>query len=119
MTTKAIAKQLVALCRKAQWETAQKKLFAKDAVSIESDADAKADRKTKGRKAIIEKSRGFSAVLEKMHSLKVSDPVVADTAFACIMSVDMTMKGQGRMMLTELCVYKVKRGKIVSEQFFY
>jgi len=31
-----------------------------------------------------------------MHSLKVSEPVVADTAFACTMSIDMTMKA-GRM----------------------
>jgi hypothetical protein len=119
MKTAAIAQQLVALCRKAQWETAQKKLFAKDAVSIESDADAKSDRKTKGLKAIIKKGRGFAAMLEKMHSLKVSAPVVADTAFACIMSVDMTMKGQGRVKLSELCVYRVKRGKIISEQFYY
>jgi len=51
--------------------------------------------------------------------LKVSEPVVADTAFACTMSIDMTMKGQGHMKLTELCVYAVKNGKIVSEEFFY
>jgi hypothetical protein len=27
------------------------------------------------------------------------------------------MKGQGRMQMAELCVYEVKDGKIVSEQF--
>lgn len=119
MTTKAIAKQLVALCRKAQWETAQKKLFAKDARCIEAEAMPGKSRETKGLKAIITKSRNFSAMMEKLHSLKVSEPVVADTAFACTMSIDMTMKGQGRMKLTELCVYQVKKGKIVSEEFFY
>jgi hypothetical protein len=29
----------------------------------------------------------------------------------------MTMKGQGRMNMGELCVYDVKDGKIVSEAF--
>jgi hypothetical protein len=32
--------------------------------------------------------------------------------------MDVTMKGQGRMQMTELCVYVVKDGKIVSEQFY-
>jgi hypothetical protein len=34
------------------------------------------------------------------------------------MRLDMTMKGQGRMDMAELCVYQVKDGKIISEQFF-
>ena len=119
MTTKAIAKQLVALCRKAQWETAQKKLYARNAVCTEAEAMPGSSRETKGLKAILAKGRNFTAMVEKMHSLKVSEPVVADKAFACTMSIDMTMKGQGRMKLTELCVYEVKRGKIISEEFFY
>ena len=119
MTTTAIAKQLVTLCRKAQWETAQKKFYAKGAVSTEAEAMPGKSRETKGLKAIITKGRNFSAMIEKLHSLKVSEPVVADTAFACTMSIDATMKGQGRMKLTELCVYQVKKGKIVSEEFFY
>jgi len=119
MTTNAIAKQLVALCRKAQWETAQKKLFAVNATSTEAEAMPGAEKETKGRKAIIAKGRNFAAGIEKLHSLKVSEPIVADDSFACIMSIDMTMKGQGRMKMSEVCVYLVKKGKIVSEQFFY
>jgi hypothetical protein len=34
------------------------------------------------------------------------------------MQLDMTMKGQGRTNMAELCVYQVKDGKIVAEQFF-
>ena len=119
MKTKAIAKQLVALCRKAQWETAQKKLFAVNAVSIEAEAMPGSEKETKGRKAIIAKGRNFSAGIEKVYSLKVSEPIVADDSFACTMSIDMTMKGQGRMKMSEVCVYQVKKGKIISEQFFY
>jgi limonene-1,2-epoxide hydrolase len=32
--------------------------------------------------------------------------------------MDLTMKGQGRMQMSEVCVYEVKDDKIVSEQFF-
>jgi hypothetical protein len=119
MTTKAIAKQLVTLCRKAQWETAQKKLYAVNATSLEAEAMPGSPKETKGRKAIMAKGRQFSAGIEKVHSLKVSEPIVADDCFACIMSIDMNMKGQGRVKMSEVCVYVVKRGKIVSEQFFY
>jgi hypothetical protein len=119
MTTKAIAKQLVALCRKGQWETAQKKLYAVQAVCIEAQAMPGSEKETKGRNAIIAKGRNFTAGIEKLHSLKVSEPIVAEDTFACTMEIDMTMKGQGRVKMSEVCVYVVKRGKIVSEQFFY
>jgi hypothetical protein len=43
--------------------------------------------------------------------------VVAKSSFACVMRLDVTMKGQGRMDMTELCGYEVADGKIISEQF--
>lgn len=118
MTTKEIADRLVALCRQQKWEQAQTELFAKDAVNIEPQATPGFDKETKGLPAIIEKGRKFTAATEKVHSLSVSEPVVATESFACTMQIDMTMKGQGRMNMTELCVYKLKNGKIVSEEFF-
>jgi ketosteroid isomerase-like protein len=35
------------------------------------------------------------------------------------MGMDVTMKGFGRMNMDEVCVFEVKDGKIVSEQFFF
>lgn len=119
MTTAAIAKRLVALCRKAQWETAHKELYGLNAVSIEPEATPNFPKVTKGRAKIIKKGHAFGEMVEKMHSLKVSDAVVADNSFACTMAMDVTMKGMGRMKMAELCVYQVKKGKIVSEQFFF
>jgi hypothetical protein len=119
MKTTAIAKRLVALCRKAQWETAHKSLYAVNAVSIEPMARPGNPKVTKGRPKIIKKGHAFGAMVEKMHSLKVSAPLVADDIFACTMTMDVTMKGMGRMKMAELCVYHVKAGKIVSEQFFF
>ncbi len=118
MKIEAIAKRLVALCRKAQWETAQRELYADNAVSIEPAATPNFPQKTKGLPAIIKKGQKFGAMVEKMHSLKVSAPLVADKAFACTMTMDVKMKGMERWKMSELCVYQVKDGKIVSEQFF-
>ena len=117
MTTKEIADRLVALCREAKYEQAQKELYSPDAVSIEPEATPAFDKVTKGLPAIIAKGHKFEAMVETMHSNVVSEPIVAQGSFACLMSMDITMKGQGRMKMSELCLYKVKDGKIISEEF--
>jgi limonene-1,2-epoxide hydrolase len=117
MNTKEIAERLVTCCREAKWEAAQKELYADDAVSIEAQASPAFAKETKGLAAIIEKGHKFDAMIDTMHSLAVSEPLVADNSFVCAMSMDVTMKGPGRVKMTELCVYQVKDGKIVSEQF--
>ncbi|MDF3058122.1 MAG: hypothetical protein K0R17_2337 [Rariglobus sp.] len=117
MSTQEIAGRLVALCRKGDFETAQRELFSPDAVSIEPHATPGFDKETKGLPAIIEKGHTFQQMVEAMHALDVSEPVVAGQSFACTMRLDATMKGEGRMNMTELCVYEVKDGKIISEQF--
>lgn len=118
MTTQAIANLLVELCRQGQFETAQTELFAKDAVSKEPYATPDFDQETKGMDAILEKGRKWSDMVEQMHNMEVSDPLVAGNSFACIMHMDVTTKGQGRMDMKELCVYTVQDGKIASEEFF-
>lgn len=118
MKTEDIAKRLVTLCRDAKWEAAQTELFAADAVSIEPEATPLFSKETKGLPAILEKGRKFESIVEKYHSVEVSEPVVATGSFACVMKLDITMKGKGRMPMQELCVYEVKDGKIVSEQFY-
>ncbi len=117
MKTEEIAQRLVALCRAVKWEQAQKELYADGAVSIEPHATPMFQKETRGLSAILEKGKKFADMIEKVHSTKVSDPVVAGNSFACTMQLDVTMKGQGRMNMTELCVYDVKDGKVVSEQF--
>jgi hypothetical protein len=116
-STQEIAERLVALCRKMKWEEAQKELYANDAISIEPHEMAGFAKETKGLAAIEEKGRKWAAMVEKVHEIKVSDPVVAGNVFACAMEMDITMKGQGRSKMSELCVYEVKDGKIQSEHF--
>src|SRR5215213_1773871 len=106
MKTEEIARRLVALCREQKWEAAQKELYAANAVSVEPHETPAFSKETKGLPGILEKGEKFVAMVETMHSLKVSDPIVAGNAFACTMQMDLTMKGQGRMQMGELCVYE-------------
>lgn len=117
MTTEAIAKYLVEFCRESRWEDAQKALYSTDAVSVEPDIHP--DRETRGLEAIIEKGRQWIANTQ-VHSMAVSEPLVADTAFALRFTMDVTCKLTGqRMKMSELAVYTVKNGQIVREEFFY
>ena len=118
MTTKEIADRLVELSRKGDFEIAQKELFAKDAVSIEPYSTPAFEKETKGLSAIKEKGEKWNAMVEETHSIVVSDPIVASNAFACTMRFHFTLKERGVMDMTELCVYELKDGKIISEQFY-
>ena len=117
MNTKEIAERLVMYCRKGAWEAAQKELYSDDAISLEPFSSPAFEKETRGLPAIVEKGIKFNAMVETMHSIVVSDPLVANNSFACTMQMDVTMKQEGRMNMTELCVYEVKDGKIISEQF--
>jgi len=118
MITQQIADRLVQLCRKGDFEKAQKELFAKDAISIEQQATPGFEKETKGLDAILEKGEQFGTMLEETHSVSISDPIVAGNAIALSLHLDATMKGSGRSTMSEICVYEVKDGKIISEQFF-
>ena len=118
MNTNEIAKRLVELCRNSEWETAQKELFANDAKSIEPHSTPGFYKETKGLDAIIEKSKKWDSMVKETHGITVSEPVVADNSFACTMRMNITMKDGSHWDMTELCVYNVKDGKIISEEFF-
>lgn len=118
MTTQQIASRLVELCRQGQFEKAQKELFANDAVSIEPHATPDFEKETKGLDAILKKGEKWGSMVEQMHDMKVSEPVIATGSFAITMYMDVSMKGGHKMDMTELCVYQTKDGKIVSEAFY-
>ncbi len=118
MSTQQIAARLAELCRHGEFEAAQKELFADDAVSIEPQETPQFAKETKGLKAIIDKGHKWSASVEQVHGCTASAPLIAGNAFAMTLGLDVTMKGQGRMKMEEVCVYETKDGKIVSERFF-
>ncbi len=118
MTTQEIANRLVAMCRNGQTEEAKEELFAQDVISIEP-VEGLLAKETKGMEAIRKKAEFFVSLVEDFYSDTISDPVVAGDYFSLSWASDLKMKGQPRQTNTELCVYKTKDSKIISEQFFY
>lgn len=119
MDTQEIANRLAAYCRKGEWEKAYTELFADDARSIEQYASPLFEKETIGLENMVAKARKFDGMIEKEHSLEVSEPLVAGNTIAFTITMDATMKDGGRMNFTELCLYQLKDGKIISEEFFY
>ena len=103
---------------KGEFETAQKELFADDAISTEPYGTPEFEKETKGLKSILEKGQKFDKMVEETYGLSVSEPLVTGNSFAFALTMDMAMKGRKRERMQELCVYTVKDGKIISEQFF-
>lgn len=118
MTIKEIADRLVQLCARGQFEAAQKELFDENAVSIEPYDTPDFPKETHGLDAIIEKGKKFDSRVQTMHTLEVSEPLVATESFAVTMHMDVTMEEQGHMDMVEICLYKVQNGKVISEEFF-
>ena len=118
MTTQEIANRLVELCRTGAWDQAFEELYSPNAVSIEMPGGPWPER-CEGMEAIAAKGEQWQSMTEEFHGVEVSDPLIAGNHFTLTMAMDVTMKGMGRSKNTEVCVYKVDDGKIVSEQFFY
>lgn len=118
METKEIAQKLANYCRNAEFEKAQDELYGDDVVSIEPEAMGGYEKETAGKKEVREKIGKWMSTVEELHSTEVSEPLFAGNSFALVMEMDITMKGKGRSKMAELCVYTVKDGKIVAEQFF-
>ena len=120
MTTEEIAKRLVELNRRGEFSKAQDELFAENAVSIEADGMQTGPLgNAQGLGAIRRKGKAFEETVEQIHSVTVSDPVVGGDFFSVAMGFDATWKGRGRHNMQEICVFEVRDGKIVREQFFY
>jgi hypothetical protein len=118
MTTQEVANKLVAYMRQGQMFEAQSELYGDDIVCIEPEGGM-APHITRGKDAVAEKGKQFGAMIEERHGGSCTDPVVCGDYFSVGMTLDATMKGMGRMLLEEICVYGVKDGKVVFEQFFF
>lgn len=120
MNTQQVANRLIELCRRGEFSRAQDELYAQDVVSIEAEGVPGGELgNARGLDAIREKGRAFEQTYQQIHAVTVSDPVVAGEFFSLAMGLDATWKQGGRYAMEEICVYRVRNGKIVLEQFFY
>ena len=118
MSTKEIAVLLVKMCREGKIEEVKQELFTEDTLSIEP-AEGLLPKEIKGLKAIQQKAELFISHVDAFYGDKITDPFVAGDYFTVGWDSDIKLKGQERQTMSEICLYKVKDGKIISEQFFY
>jgi hypothetical protein len=118
MTVEQVASRLAEYCRKEDFSLAQKELYADEVVSIEPYDIPGFEKETRGLAALMEKDRKFSSMVESRYGTTVSAPIIAGNVFAFVLTMDLKINGTNREKMTELCVYHVKDGKIISEQFF-
>ena len=119
MTTQQVADRLVALCKKGEIFKAIEELYGDNIVSNEPPTSQFPIKVAKGKKAVLEKGKAFAETIEASHGQSISEPAVGGRFFSIGWSMDATFKGAGRMKLDEVCLYEVKDGKIVNEQFYY
>ncbi len=118
MTTSEVALKLVAMCREGKVEEAKQELFHKNITSTEP-AEGILPKETKGMEAIKRKAELFISMVEEFCGNTISEPVVAGNYFSVSWHTDIKLKGAERATNSEICLYKVQDGKIISEQFFY
>ena len=118
MNAQEVASRLVQLCREGKNVEAINELYDDNIVSIEPEGSPM-QGKTVGKQAVLESTNRWFDSVEQLHSVDISNPLVSDDFFACTMKIDATYKEHGRNVMNELCVFEVKDGKIVNDQFFY
>jgi len=120
MTTQEVADKFDQLAQSNQWDKIQDELYSEDAESIEPPNAAMSGLKNvKGREALKQKAKEFNEMVEEMYGGFCSKPVVGGNFFSVAMGMDAKFKGMERMNMDEVCVYEVKDGKIIKEQFFF
>jgi len=117
MTTKEVAAKFHEYMQQGAFDKIYSELYSPDASSAEAPGS---DWTTAhGMAEIAEKGKKWNETIEAMHGGTTAEPVVAGDYFTCYMTMDFTPKGGERTTMEEIGLYRVKDGKIVSEQFFY
>lgn len=118
MTTADIAARFNTLAQQEKWFEIQDELFPDDVQSIEPEGSPYMDY-AEGKANVRRKAEAFVQKIEALHSAHTTTPVVGGDYFAVGREVDITVTGLGRIQIKQIMLYRVKEGKIVSEQFFY
>ena len=118
MNTQEVANRWTKLCREGKNLECINELYAENAVSKEMPGVPYSQIET-GKQNIYNKNKQWLNSVEEFHSNEILEPIVAHNHFTTKMSFDITFKERGRQQMEEVCVFEVKDGKIINEQFFY
>ena len=114
MTTQEIVKKFVDYCNAGNFEAIYTELYSPDVLSVEADGST-----VKGIDGIHQKGKEFHAKIKSMSNSSMSDPIISANAFAVTMKMDAEYTDGSKHTLDEVCVYEIRDGKIVKEQFFF
>ncbi|MEW5687453.1 MAG: SnoaL-like domain-containing protein [Pseudomonadota bacterium] len=115
-TVQQVAEDLVAMCRKGQFDESGDKYWADDVVSREPMPGDMAE--VRGRAGVKAKGDWWTANHE-VHEVLVEGPYVSGDQFVVRFKMELTPKGGQRITLDEVGLYTVRDGKVVEESFFY
>jgi len=118
MTTRQVAARFDELAQQEKWFEIQDELFSGDVKSIEPD-NSPYLKYAQGKASVRKKGKDWVKKIEDSHGAYTSNPIVSGNHFAVARSFDITVKGFGRVKISEVMLYEVKDGEIISEQFFY
>ena len=118
MTTQEIAARLHELVKQGDNATAYNELFADNAVAIEPKFPG--FEKVEGLDNIRRKVEALGGSIQEIKSRAVSEEIiVGDNHITLGISLDASLKDGSPFKFSEVVLYEVADGRIVSEQFFY
>ena len=119
MTTEQVAKRYYELIQQHQYEQIQNELYTPNAISIEPKNDSNLPLVVEGIEALRQKEGLFFSQVDQMFGSYMSETVVSTFFFSMMTGMDVKMKGKQRKKKEQICVFEVRDGRIVKEQFFY
>lgn len=118
MTVQEIAARLHELVKQGDNATAYTELFAENAVAIEPNFPG--FEHVEGLDNIRKKGEVLISSVQEIRSRVVSDHIiVGDNHISLGISLDATLKDGSHFKFSEVVLYTVVEGKIISEQFYY
>ncbi|HTD40163.1 MAG TPA: SnoaL-like domain-containing protein [Mucilaginibacter sp.] len=115
-TIHEIANGLKEMVSEQKFVDAYQLLFSEDAESI--DPLNTSGQPLKGLATLLAREKDFLSRIIAINKITLSEPIIAGSYFTLSLKMSFEVKGQGHMEVEEICLYKVKDGKIISQQFF-
>ncbi len=119
MTNQEIANRLHELVKTGEYFKAYDELFSREVVAKEPQLAEMDLTEVKGIEAVKQKVATLGEGMAELKSRTMSDPIVTDSHIAFTKIVNGKLKDGNDFSLSEICLYKVHDGKIVSEEFIY
>ena len=116
-TTQEVANRYMELAKEGKFIEIQEELFDENVECIEPAHFPMPG--VKGKEQVLARLKAWFEQVEERHDYSMTVPVVMGNYFSFGWMVDLTVKGMGRNKIEEICVYGVKDGKIILEQFFF